>query len=226
MGLFDKKKSADQPTAEPSAPSTQKATPAGATAASPAPAPPEPAYGIRQAIELMRGLPSDNGELVVHVVKKTLASLGIRVETIVEDANQKQSEIETRIATLKEEIAELDHEIQIRREEIARLDADCREIVQVRERLLAAERLSQAPAQTRPGASVDARPSTAPPPLRNDLQQARIDSSRARSDSTPLDLPSSAILSPAAPRTTGQHAISSVSSGNRPTPGTPLTPKK
>src|SRR5438128_8940256 len=106
MGLFDKKKSAEQnpPTPEPEAPAASKGAvqaPASVVISGSINTPSrgaDPAYGIRQAIELMRGLPGDNVDLVVHVVKKTLESMGIQIEGIVEDATLKQGEIEARAA--------------------------------------------------------------------------------------------------------------------------------
>ncbi len=105
--------------------------------------PPEdvPRYGINQAIELMRSLPGDNVELVVQVVKRTLESTQIHLDTIIQDASRKQAEIETRVAILKQEIAELEQEIGTRRAEITRLDADHRETTLVKDRLVLAEKL-------------------------------------------------------------------------------------
>ena len=48
-------------------------------------------YGIAEAIQLLRGLPVDqNPELVVRVVRATLASLNVKLGDIIEDASKKQ----------------------------------------------------------------------------------------------------------------------------------------
>src|SRR5262245_14383562 len=47
-------------------------------------------YGIQKAIELMRTLPDGNVELVVQVVKLTLASAQIGIGTIIDDAAARQ----------------------------------------------------------------------------------------------------------------------------------------
>ncbi|RMH45143.1 MAG: hypothetical protein D6689_00670 [Deltaproteobacteria bacterium] len=101
-----------------------------------------PAYGIDDAIELMRSLPTDNVELVVQVVKKTLESTKVKVRSIIDDASRKQKDIEGRIDVLKKEIAEYEQEIATRREEIAKLEADHAETTTVKERLELAEKLT------------------------------------------------------------------------------------
>lgn len=158
MGLFDKKKSDDfnspveridlSSVTAPTAASS--ATAAGRSQHAPAPAhhpvePEQPRYGINQAIELMRTLPQDNVELVVQVVKRTLESTHIRIDTIIGDATRKQSDIEGRMTVLKQEIAELERDIASRRNEIAGLDADLKETTMVKERLVLAERPTPAP---------------------------------------------------------------------------------
>jgi hypothetical protein len=201
MGLFDKKRGTEN--ASPPDPPETGASPAKASAAHPVvpaatgsnpvipivvapPAPPlhprppheasgpEPRYGIRQAMELMRSLPQESVDLVVQVVKKTLESTHIRIDSIIEDAQRRQAEIEARVAILREEIAELDREITLRKEEIATLDADCQEVVRVKERLLLAERLSANPPPPRPvpqesrekgSGPHESRPRTTLPPL-------------------------------------------------------------
>jgi hypothetical protein len=253
MGLFDKKKSAEQsPTpAEPEGvPRPATVATSGPVATAPVTQVPEPSYGIRQAIELMRGLPGDNVDLVVHVVKKTLESMGIQIETIVQDAALKQGEIEARVGVMREEIAELDQEIQLRRDEIGRMEADCREIILVKERLLLAQRLGQNPPPARPPASQREQPREARPEPHREARTepqavvvaSRSDARTSRRDTTPVDLPVMTIEAqpppprpePApvrppprvvqAPHTTGSHQA--VSPPTRPLPGATLTPKK
>jgi hypothetical protein len=51
-------------------------------------------YGIAEAIQLLRSLPADqSSELVVRVVRATLASLDVHLADIVEDATRKQKHL-------------------------------------------------------------------------------------------------------------------------------------
>jgi hypothetical protein len=100
-----------------------------------------PAYGIRNAILLMRTVPVDqNVELVVAVIKTTLESLKVKVSDIIEDATRRQQEIETRIADLRQQIVEYEREILTRKDEIGRLEADHAETTMVKGRLELAEK--------------------------------------------------------------------------------------
>jgi len=94
-----------------------------------------PDFGIQNAMELMRKLPLDNIPLVVSVVKTTLESLHIDVESIIEDAKAKRAKIADRIGNLEHEIAELEEEVAARREEIKALRDDDSETQRVQERL-------------------------------------------------------------------------------------------
>ena len=105
---------------------------------------PHASYGIEDAIALMRALPSENIELVVQVVKHTLESARIHIGHIIEDAAAKQQRIEARIKVLRDAITELEHEIDTRRAEIGLLDTEHRETTRVKERLVLAEKLTQA----------------------------------------------------------------------------------
>ena len=155
MGLFDKKKSDDfnspveridlSSMTAPVPASQVTAPPAGRSVIQPPPEPEPQRYGINQAIELMRTLPQDNVELVVQVVKRTLESTHIRIDTIIQDAARKQANIEGRINVLKQEIAELERDIATRRNEIAALDTDHKETTLVKDRLVLAEKLTNAP---------------------------------------------------------------------------------
>jgi hypothetical protein len=107
--------------------------------------PPRPAYGINQAIELMRALPVDqNPELVVIVIKSTLESLKVKVSDIIVDADRKTQDLEERVANLKRAIADFEKEIETRKAEIARLEADHKETTSVRQRLELAEKAQRA----------------------------------------------------------------------------------
>jgi uncharacterized membrane-anchored protein YjiN (DUF445 family) len=103
-------------------------------------------YGIEQAIALMRGLPPDlqTTDIVVQVIKRTLESAHINVAAIIADATHKEERIETRIRTLQEEISAHEREIATRATEIQRLQSDLEETSRVKERLVMAEKLTQA----------------------------------------------------------------------------------
>jgi hypothetical protein len=106
---------------------------------------PRPAYGINQAIELMRALPVDqNPELVVIVIKSTLESLKVKVSDIIVDADRKTKDLEERVGNLKRAIADFEKEIETRKEEIGRLEADHKETTSVRQRLELAEKAQRA----------------------------------------------------------------------------------
>jgi hypothetical protein len=99
-----------------------------------------PKYGIAEAIQLMRGLPADqNAELVVRVVRATLASLEVKLPDIIEDATQKQKMVRDKIADFHAKNAELEKQLEGHRQEIASLEADLKETTEVKERLQQAE---------------------------------------------------------------------------------------
>ena len=94
-------------------------------------------YGIAETIQLMRSLPAEqNGELVVRVVRATLASLNVRLPEIIEDASRKEKFVRERIADFHAKNAEL--------------EADLKETTEVKERLQLAEGASPAPTPTPP----------------------------------------------------------------------------
>ena len=104
-------------------------------------------YGIAETIQLMRELPGDqSGELVVRVVRATLASLNVRLPDIIEDAARKQKSIQDRIAAIHATIADLEKQLQGHRAEIAMLEADLAETTSVKERLQTAEKMAASPA--------------------------------------------------------------------------------
>ena len=74
---------------------TADLSPAAATTASAS----RNGYGIAEAIQLLRGLPVDqNPDLVVRVVRATLASLNVHLSDIIDDATKKQKATQERIA--------------------------------------------------------------------------------------------------------------------------------
>lgn len=101
------------------------------------------AYGIAQAIQLMRTLPADqNGELVVRVVRATLASLSVHLPDIIEDASRRQKITQDRIAAVHLQVAELEKQLETHGREISALEADLKETTSVKERLQQAEKLA------------------------------------------------------------------------------------
>ena len=98
------------------------------------------AYGIADAIQLMRGLPVDqNGELVIRVVRATLGSLNVRLPQIIDDAARKQKTTQERITGIHAQIASLEKQLDAHRNEIKTLEADLQETTEVKERLESAE---------------------------------------------------------------------------------------
>jgi hypothetical protein len=98
-------------------------------------------YGIAEAIQLMRGLPVDqNPDLVVRVVRATLASLSVHLADIIDDATRKQKATQERIAAEHGKVAELEKQLAEHRKEIGALEADLKETTSVKERLQLAEK--------------------------------------------------------------------------------------
>jgi prophage DNA circulation protein len=110
-------------------------------------APPRKAYGIADAILLMRSLPVDqNVDLVVQVIRATLASMNVKVQDIIEDAVRKEKATEAGISALHGKVAELERELEARRQDILGLEADLKETTAVKERLELSEEPTALPA--------------------------------------------------------------------------------
>ena len=93
-------------------------------------------FGIDDAIQLMRSLPSDpNAALVVRVVRVTLGAVNVSVEEIVADALRKESHIKENIAALETKIVDIEGQLGALRREIAAHQTDLKETINVRERL-------------------------------------------------------------------------------------------
>ena len=139
MSIFAKKQEVDQKaSSEASATPTSTATSSSATSAG------RKDYGIAEAIQLMRGLPVEqNTDLVVRVVRATLASLNVRLADIIEDASRKQKATQDRIAAEHGKVADLEKQLADHRREIAALEADLKETSTVKERLQMAERSAE-----------------------------------------------------------------------------------
>jgi hypothetical protein len=134
-------------------------------------------YGIDDAVQLMRSLPmTQNTDLVLLVIRNTLASINVDLKHVIVDGGAKESKLNNKIVSIKGAIAELERELEERRAELARVEADLAETSLVKQRLeLAAAKpepvvvpagLSAAPA-AKPGSSapkppVRARPQSSP----------------------------------------------------------------
>jgi hypothetical protein len=101
-----------------------------------------PKYGIAEAIQLMRTLPGEHSDLVVRVVRATLASLDVRLPDIIEDATHKEKTVRDKIADFHARNAELEKQLEAHRKEIAVLEADLKETSEVKDRLQQAEATS------------------------------------------------------------------------------------
>ena len=103
-------------------------------------------YGIAEAMQLMRSLPVDQQpDLVVRVVRATLASLDVRLPDIIEDASRRQKATQDKIAAEHAQVADLEKQLEARRKEIASLEADLKETTNVKERLQQAEKSAGRP---------------------------------------------------------------------------------
>ena len=130
MAIFANKKNEAE-----SGPKVGVAMPAAAV-----PRPGRGAYGIAEAIQLLRTLPIDqNAELIVRVVRSTLESLNVHLPDIIEDATRKQQMVQERIAAMHVQVADLEKQLGGFRQEIAALEADAKETNSVKEMLQMAE---------------------------------------------------------------------------------------
>lgn len=100
-----------------------------------------PLYGIEEVIGLMRELPTENRELVVTVVKKTLESTQIDLDEIIGGAEDKEARLRDKTQTLQSEIKNLQQEIEKRNQEITLLQKDLKETSSVKEKLELAQQL-------------------------------------------------------------------------------------
>lgn len=160
MSIFSKLTSSASKAETPPAPAPQAAPAAKSTA----PAPPAaPAYGIDDALRLVRSLPFDsNPELVAFVMKNTLESLKIDVEQLVDDAAARQDAIRAKNAALHTEIIQLEALLAEKRLSVLAFDAELVEMSSLRRRLDTA-----APPRPAPQARQNAASSPAPaaPPV-------------------------------------------------------------
>lgn len=101
-----------------------------------------PAFGISEAIQLLRSLPNDqNAELIVRVVRTTLESLNVHLSDIIDDASRKEQLTEERVAAVRGQVADLEQQLAGLRHDIETLEAELRETSEVRERLQMADKI-------------------------------------------------------------------------------------
>ena len=94
------------------------------------------AYGIEDAIKLMRQLPNVDSEILITVVNKTLESANIKVSEIIADAENKEANIGERNNSLSSRIAQLEKEISQLNIEIKTLTDDLKETTKVKNLLM------------------------------------------------------------------------------------------
>lgn len=154
-----------------------------------------PKYGIDDALQLMRTLPVDqNAELVVMVVKNTLASMNVSLKDIVGDAVAKEEVTAKKIRNLQENIADLEEQIRERKALVSITEAELAELVSVRERLQAAldspEAANEVTNGHGRGPAVSAGPRPPAPPAR---AKAVHEASRGDGDRNTMEVRDSAI---------------------------------
>src|SRR4051812_29675803 len=85
-------------------------------------------YGIDDAIQLMRTLPlNQNLDLVLLVVRNTLASIHVDLHEVIDDATSKQERLRKEIAGVESVIADLEREVALKKQDLAALNADLEE---------------------------------------------------------------------------------------------------
>ncbi len=101
------------------------------------------AFGIADAIQLMRSLPHDpqdeNTELVGRVVGVTLGAANVSIDEIVQDAHRAEKVITETIAALQSQVDDLEKTLYSRRCDIAAHQAELDETISVREQLYVAD---------------------------------------------------------------------------------------
>lgn len=86
-------------------------------------------------MELLNRLPRGERGLLVDVVKLTLEALNVQVSVIVDDAGNRESEIDRRIVVLRREATQHEEEASVRRQEITNLEAEREQISRVKREL-------------------------------------------------------------------------------------------
>jgi cell division protein FtsB len=93
-------------------------------------------YGIDDTIQLMRTLPlNQNTELILLVIRNTLASIEVELKEVIDDGTAKQERLRKEIASVEAAIAELERETNARKQELDALNTDLSETTTAKERL-------------------------------------------------------------------------------------------
>jgi hypothetical protein len=166
MSLFGKKLEPPPPSIQPPHPQPPLKPPVYQPA--PDPSASKRAYGIAELVQLMKTIPIDqHPDLVVRVVKSTLASVGVQAHDIIEDALVHEDQVRDKIAGVENEIDELVKEIERRRDHIAQLHGEISDLSYARERWQNAESAGSVPVnvETSIGPSRSPLPPPLPPPF-------------------------------------------------------------
>ncbi len=93
-------------------------------------------YTIDKVLSLLREVPSDgpNSKLVIQVIRKTLDSAGINIQTVLEMANQRQDAVTSEIVRLQTEISSLRQAIEEKTNQVTTLQTYLAEMGDLRER--------------------------------------------------------------------------------------------
>lgn len=101
-------------------------------------------YGIEDAVRLMRSLPVDKHvELVVSVFRTTLASMGVPLRAVIDDATRREAELVGVVRSIEAEIETIEASIGQCHGQIAELEAEYAETTAVKHRLLHLASVSQ-----------------------------------------------------------------------------------
>jgi protein phosphatase len=89
-------------------------------------------YGIEEALRLMRLLPQGDSELVLRVLRNSLASAGVLLGPIIRDAGDKQERLSRAIKEHNHAIEEMRQQVASCQQEIAALEEDRAETLMVK----------------------------------------------------------------------------------------------
>jgi predicted nuclease with TOPRIM domain len=94
------------------------------------------AFGVDQALVLLRQVPLGglNDHMVIDVIRKTLASAGIDIQTLMDAAALRQDEVTGEIVRLQSEISALHQAIEEKTAQVQRLQEQQEEIGSLRDR--------------------------------------------------------------------------------------------
>jgi len=93
-------------------------------------------YGIDQALELLRQMPSDgdNDRLLIAIIRRTLESTGIDIDVLLIEAVKRQDEVTSEIVRVQGEIASLHQQIEEKTILVREYQESLAEIGSLRER--------------------------------------------------------------------------------------------